>query len=187
MNRLSLCLSTWHKVYNGYLWSVEALCNFINFLVVWSIDFSSSLVHFRKVPEYLTMNAVHDFTPLTSSIYFPHIIIISLFILDIYCANAFRDGKSPQIFAIKDWLAGWLVGWLAGWLVFKACQPFLGYLILKTDFCKQLYSFKELFIIICTQLCRYNYSYVMQIIFQQIYLIQRWYRNRCYHGVELGV
>ena len=42
----------------------SALCMVISFLVLWSICLSSSLVHFRKGPEYLTSDTAQVFIPL---------------------------------------------------------------------------------------------------------------------------
>ena len=42
----------------------NALCVVISFLVLWSICFSSSLVHFRNGPEYLTTGTDQVFIPL---------------------------------------------------------------------------------------------------------------------------
>ena len=41
-----------------------ALCIVISFLVLWSICLSSSLVHLRKGPEYLTRSTAQAFIPL---------------------------------------------------------------------------------------------------------------------------
>ena len=42
----------------------NALCMVISFLVLWSICLSSSLVHLRKCPEYLTRGTAQVFIPL---------------------------------------------------------------------------------------------------------------------------
>ena len=42
----------------------NALCMVISFLVPWSICLSSSLVHLRKGPEYLTRSTAQVFIPL---------------------------------------------------------------------------------------------------------------------------
>ena len=42
----------------------NALCMVISFLVLWSICLSSSLVHLRKGPEYLTRDTAQVFIPL---------------------------------------------------------------------------------------------------------------------------
>ena len=42
----------------------NALCMGISFLVLWSICLSSSLVHFKKGPEYLTRETAQVFIPL---------------------------------------------------------------------------------------------------------------------------
>ena len=42
----------------------NALCIVISFLVLWSIYLSSSLVHLRKGPEYLTRGTAQVFMPL---------------------------------------------------------------------------------------------------------------------------
>ena len=42
----------------------NALCMAISFLVLWSICLSSSLVHLRKGPEYLTRDTAQVFIPL---------------------------------------------------------------------------------------------------------------------------
>ena len=42
----------------------NALCMVISFLVLWSICLSSSLVHLRKDPEYLTRGTAQVFIPL---------------------------------------------------------------------------------------------------------------------------
>ena len=42
----------------------NALCMVISFLVLWSICLSSSLVHLRKCPEYLTRGTAQAFIPL---------------------------------------------------------------------------------------------------------------------------
>ena len=42
----------------------NALCMVISFLVLWSICLSSSLVHLRKGPEYLTRGTAQVFIPL---------------------------------------------------------------------------------------------------------------------------
>ena len=42
----------------------DALCMVISFLVLWSICLSSSLVHLRKGPEYLTRGKAQVFIPL---------------------------------------------------------------------------------------------------------------------------
>ena len=52
--------------YNLSMSSLEfnALCMVISFLILWSICFSSSLVHFKKGPEYLTRSTAQVFIPL---------------------------------------------------------------------------------------------------------------------------
>ena len=42
----------------------NALCTIISFLILWSICLSSSLVHFKKGPEYLTRDTAQVFIPL---------------------------------------------------------------------------------------------------------------------------
>ena len=42
----------------------NALCMVISFLVLWSICLSSSLVHFKKGPKYLTRGTAQVFIPL---------------------------------------------------------------------------------------------------------------------------
>ena len=42
----------------------NALCMVVSFLVLWSICFSSSLVHFKNVPKYLTRGTAQIFIPL---------------------------------------------------------------------------------------------------------------------------
>ena len=44
----------------------NALCIVISFLVLWSICLSSSMVHLRKGPEYLTRGTAQVFIPLIS-------------------------------------------------------------------------------------------------------------------------
>ena len=50
--------SSWHMqavpVISGILHTLHALCIVISFLILWSMCFSSSLVHFKNGPEYLT-------------------------------------------------------------------------------------------------------------------------------------
>ena len=42
----------------------NALCMVISFLVLWSVCLSSSLIHLRKGPEYLTRGTAQVFIPL---------------------------------------------------------------------------------------------------------------------------
>ena len=103
----------------------NALCMVISFLVLWSICLSSSLVHFRKGPEYLTRGIVQVFVPLIrfrqesffSSIFlvllrysFWILSFISTFIIIIIIASfshhcqlmvshwSLSNSKSPQVF-----------------------------------------------------------------------------------------
>ena len=48
----------------------NALCMVISFRVLWSICLSSSRVHFRKGPEYLTSGTAQVFIPLIILFYF---------------------------------------------------------------------------------------------------------------------
>ena len=47
----------------SFLWC-NVLCMVISFLVLWSICLSSSLIHIKKVPEYLTGGTAQVFIPL---------------------------------------------------------------------------------------------------------------------------
>ena len=56
----------------------NALCMVISFLVLWSICLSSSLVHLKKSPEYLTRDTAQVFIPLIR------------FLLESFVSSSFR-------------------------------------------------------------------------------------------------
>ena len=66
------CLQCWNVLflppYTYSLWTSSlgcyAFCMIISFLVLWSICLCSSLVHFKKSPEYLTRGTAQVFIPL---------------------------------------------------------------------------------------------------------------------------
>ena len=57
----------------------NALCMVISFLVLWSICLSSSLVHLRKGPEYLTRGTAQLFIPLIR--FLPESLVLSGFLV----------------------------------------------------------------------------------------------------------
>ena len=55
---------SWHIQSVNDISGCKALCLVISFLVLWSLYWSSSLVHFKNSPEYLIKGTVQVFTPL---------------------------------------------------------------------------------------------------------------------------
>ena len=78
----------------------NALCMFVSFLVLWSIYLSSSLVHLRKGPEYLTRGTAQVFIPLIRFLIFSFVSSYYYYYYHYYSMRfftpAFADGLSLE-------------------------------------------------------------------------------------------
>ena len=85
--------------FSGYIYlstsslGYNALCIVISFLVLWSICLSSSLVHFKSVPEYLTRGTAQVFVPLIR--FLLHSFVSSSFL--VFLRHSFLIFSSPLI------------------------------------------------------------------------------------------